>query len=79
LNPYAFLVTYLHEVAHFLTYQRHKNLVNPHGQEWKNAFGELFDPILDSELLPGELVPVLKAYLKIPLPHRMALPRWLRH
>ncbi len=67
LNPYAFLVTYLHEVAHILTYQRHKNQVNPHGQEWKNAFGELFDPILDPELLPEELVPVLKAYLKNPV------------
>ncbi len=67
LNPYAFLVTYLHEVAHLVTYQRHKNQVNPHGQEWKDAFAELFNPILDTELLPQELVPVLQSYLKNPL------------
>ncbi|MEK6547932.1 MAG: SprT-like domain-containing protein [Bacteroidota bacterium] len=67
LNPYAFLVTYLHEVAHLVTYQRFKNKVNPHGQEWKNAFFELFNPLLDSELLPKELVLVLKAYLKNPV------------
>ena len=67
LNPFAFLVTYLHEVAHLITYQRHKNQVNPHGQEWKDAFKELFDPILDPELLPQELVPVLQAYLINPV------------
>ncbi|MHA8075051.1 SprT-like domain-containing protein [Aquirufa sp. TARAVU-A1A] len=67
LNPYAFLVTYLHEVAHLTTYLKYKNKVNPHGQEWKDAFLELFDPILDPELLPQELVNVLTAYLKNPV------------
>ena len=67
LNPYAFLVTYLHEVAHLTTYLKYKNKVNPHGQEWKDAFLELFDPILDPELLPQELVSVLTAYLKNPV------------
>lgn len=67
LNPYAFLVTYLHEVAHLITYLNHKNKVNPHGQEWKDAFLELFEPLLDPALLPSELVRVLKAYLKNPV------------
>jgi SprT protein len=63
LNPYAFLVTYLHEVAHLVSYEKHKNKVPPHGKEWKNTFLELFEPILDDELLPAELVKVLRAYL----------------
>ncbi len=67
LNPYAFLVTYLHEVAHLVTYQKHKNSVNPHGQEWKVAFFELFEPILDEDLLPAELVGILQAYLINPV------------
>ncbi|WP_395767621.1 SprT-like domain-containing protein [Aquirufa sp.] len=67
LNPYAFLVTYLHEVAHLITYQKHKNAVNPHGQEWKDAFLEVFDPLLDPELLPSDVVKVLKAYLLNPV------------
>ena len=66
LNPYAFLVTYIHEVAHLTTYLAHKNKVLPHGQEWKNEFYQLFEPILDEELLPAELVKVLRAYLKNP-------------
>ena len=66
LNPYAFLVTYIHEVAHLTTYLAHKNKVQPHGQEWKNEFYTLFEPILDEDLLPAELVKVLNAYLKNP-------------
>lgn len=66
LNPYAFLVTYIHEVAHLCTYLKHKNKVLPHGKEWKEAFFELFEPILDPELLPMPLVKVLKEYLKNP-------------
>ena len=66
LNPYAFLVTYIHEVAHLTTYLAHKNKVLPHGQEWKTEFYTLFEPILDEDLLPAELVKVLRVYLKNP-------------
>ena len=65
LNPYAFLVTYLHEVAHLWTYRQYKNKVLPHG-EWKKAFLEVFEPILEEELLPPELVHVLLKYLENP-------------
>ena len=66
LNPYAFLITYLHEVAHLLTYNQYKNKVSPHGNEWKQAFKEVFEPILEEEFLPKELIDVLIAYLKNP-------------
>jgi hypothetical protein len=66
LNPYAFLVTYIHEVAHRVTYDIHKSKVAPHGNEWKRNFYELFDPILDVELLPASLVQVLTKYLQNP-------------
>ena len=66
LNPYAFLVTYIHEVAHRVTYDIHKSKVNPHGNEWKRNFYELFEPILDEELLPASLVHVLTKYLQNP-------------
>ncbi len=66
LNPYAFLVTYIHEVAHRVTYDIHKSKVNPHGNEWKRNFYELFEPILDEDLLPASLVHVLTKYLQNP-------------
>ena len=66
LNSYAFLVTYLHEVAHLLTYLAYKNKVLPHGEEWKNSFRSIFEPILKEGLLPDELINVLKSYLVNP-------------
>jgi len=66
LNSYAFLVTYLHEVAHLLTYLAYKNKALPHGEEWKNSFRSIFEPILEEGLLPDELINVLKSYLVNP-------------
>jgi hypothetical protein len=66
LNTYAFLVTYIHEVAHLQTYLTYKNKVAPHGLEWKNNFKSLFEPILEEELLPKELIKALNGYLKNP-------------
>jgi len=34
LNPYAFLITFLHEVAHLLNFEKHRGRVQPHGQEF---------------------------------------------
>jgi len=66
LNSYAFLVTYLHEVAHLLTYLTYKNKVLPHGEEWKNSFRTIFEPLLEEDLLPVDLIQVLKSYLVNP-------------
>ena len=46
LNQYSFLITYLHEVAHLLTFQKYKNKVAPHGEEWKNEFKLVALPVL---------------------------------
>ena len=46
LNPYLFLVTYIHEYAHLLVFLRHGNRVDPHGQEWKDEFRHVMAPLL---------------------------------
>jgi len=66
LNPYAFLITYLHEVAHLITYKTHKRSVKPHGREWKENFRKLVFPILTDEIFPNELIKPLAAYMKNP-------------
>ena len=38
LNPFAFLVTLMHELAHLITHIEHGWNVKPHGTEWKSAF-----------------------------------------
>ena len=55
LNPYSFLITYLHEVAHHVVYSvRYKKKVAPHGPEWKRAFRELLLPVLSEECFPND-------------------------
>lgn len=63
LNPYSFLITYLHEVAHHIVYSvRYKKKVAPHGPEWKQAFRELLLPVLSEECLPNDILTPLKSY-----------------
>lgn len=63
LNPYSFLITYLHEVAHHVVYAvRYKKKVAPHGPEWKQAFRELLLPVLSEECFPDDILTPLKRY-----------------
>lgn len=55
LNPYAFLVTLLHELAHLLTFEKYGNRVNAHGAEWKSLFSALLKNIVQQHLLPNDI------------------------
>ena len=66
LNPYGFLITYLHEVAHLITHNQFKSSVKPHGIEWKNHFKILAAPVLNNLVFPDLLLRKLAAYLKSP-------------
>ena len=35
LNPYRFLITLIHEIAHYRVYKIFEKKVKPHGKEWK--------------------------------------------
>ncbi len=52
LNPYAFLITLLHEAAHQLVWEKHKRSVSPHGAEWKKTFHELLQPFVLQNVFP---------------------------
>ena len=66
LNPYAFLVTYIHEVAHLVTFKEHGRKVNPHGAEWKESFKKAMEPVLNAEVFPPNVLLALKNYFKNP-------------
>jgi len=66
LNPYAFLVTTVHEFAHLLTWNDHKNKVKPHGTEWKNNFKRMMKPFFDLEIFPTDVNQGIVAYLNNP-------------
>lgn len=66
LNAYSFLITYIHEIAHYRTYLHYGFNVKPHGHEWKNQFVRLMQPMLSPEIFPSGLLPVLYNYFNNP-------------
>lgn len=66
LNPYRFLITLVHEVAHFEAYKTHGKTIKPHGKEWKQTFQHLMLPFLSPNIYPIEMLAPLAHYLKNP-------------
>lgn len=66
LNHYRFLITLIHEIAHFEAYQTYGHFIKPHGKEWKRTFQHLMLPILNPEIFPNELLPLLAKHFKNP-------------
>lgn len=65
LNTYQFLVTLLHEMAHFITFTKNPK-ATPHGKEWKSAFQQLMLPFINPEVFPIDLLPLIANYIKNP-------------
>jgi SprT protein len=69
LNPYAFLTTFLHEVAHAATWERHQRRirrVRPHGVEWKAEFGRILEPVVTGRMLPEDVTAALERAIRNP-------------
>jgi SprT protein len=55
LNKFAFLITLTHEYAHLLCFERHKNKVSPHGDQWKQIYKGLLIELLEAKIFPFEI------------------------
>ncbi|RYD50985.1 MAG: hypothetical protein EOP52_11295 [Sphingobacteriales bacterium] len=66
LNPYSFLITLLHEIAHLLTFEVHGRRVAPHGAEWKHTFGTTLIPFLERAVFPTPVATALQQSLTHP-------------
>lgn len=70
LNPYQFLITYIHEVAHqhvFIKFMQGKReRVLPHGNEWKNTFAALMKPLLNEDVFPETILNLLRLHMTNP-------------
>jgi hypothetical protein len=66
LNPYAFLITLLHELAHLFTYERFGHRVSAHGREWKTEFGKILVQFLSKEIFPPDIALTLSKSLHNP-------------
>ncbi|MGV8877998.1 MAG: SprT-like domain-containing protein [Sphingobacteriaceae bacterium] len=66
LNPYAFLVTTVHEFAHLYTWNLHQHKVKPHGAEWKANFKKMMQPFFQQQLFPDDIHHAIVRYLENP-------------
>lgn len=66
LNPYSFLITLLHELAHLLTFEQFTNRVQAHGKEWKTIYGQLLQQFLEHKIFPADIEKELLMSLKNP-------------
>jgi len=75
LNQYAFLLTLIHEVAHFFVYLEteksnlfliRKHRPRPHGKEWKKRFTGLMQPFISLNIFPPEIEKALVSYFENP-------------
>lgn len=66
LNIYRFLITLIHEIAHFEAYKNFGRTIKPHGIEWKRTFQHLMLPFLNPEIFPIEILPLLAKHFKNP-------------
>jgi SprT protein len=66
LNPYAFLIVFLHEIAHLEVWNKHRNKVLPHGIEWKTTFSRLAIPVMNEEVFPPDILTELVPFFERP-------------
>ena len=66
INQYSFLITLLHEIAHYKVYEKFKRNAKPHGIEWKIAFQQTIAPYINSEIFPQPLEGVLRQHMQNP-------------
>ena len=66
MNKYAFLITLVHEVAHLSNWNKNKNSVKPHGEEWKFHYKMLMQQFLIPEIFPVDVITALRKYMNNP-------------
>lgn len=66
LNKYAFLITFLHELAHLYVFEKYGHRAKSHGCEWQLEYTGLIFPILEQHLLPDDLHHVVFKHFPFP-------------
>ncbi len=78
LNRYDFLITFIHEFAHLIIWNKFKNKVEPHGKEWHQCYLNLLHDFDSSDIFPDDVRAVFKLLGKFPQKSKTELSRILR-
>jgi hypothetical protein len=63
LNPYSFLITLIHELAHLVTFTEFGSRVQSHGREWKRIYRKILEEFLPLSVFPADVLTALKKNL----------------
>jgi len=63
LNKYAFLVTLVHEFAHYSTHVKTRRWTAPHGAVWKSEYHRLMRPFMSRDVFPADVLKALEGHL----------------
>lgn len=66
LNPYRFLITLIHEIAHLIAFETYGHKIKPHGTEWKYVFQKLMLPLINPKIFPEQILPDLARHFRNP-------------
>jgi SprT protein len=62
-NKFRFLITLVHELAHFKVSQSFSYRVSPHGFEWKKIYKYLMLPFLNNKIFPDDILKYLAFHM----------------
>jgi hypothetical protein len=66
LNPYLFLITFIHEVAHQRNIIANGMRVAPHGKLWKGIFRSIMGPVMNEQHFPPDILQKLRKHMENP-------------
>jgi hypothetical protein len=66
LNPYEFLITLTHELAHLAVWEKYRKRIRPHGLAWKNQYASMIALLLEKQIFPKEMEPLIKKQVMNP-------------
>ena len=66
LGPNHFLITYTHEVAHAVVWEKYGRQAKPHGIEWQNTYSSMLSEMIEANAFANELEEVLSQHIQRP-------------
>ena len=63
LNPWSFLITLIHELAHLVTFMEYGGRVQSHGKEWKAIYRKMLEEFIRLSIFPPDILAALKKNL----------------
>jgi SprT protein len=65
-NTHRFLITLIHELAHYFAFVQFGYRIKPHGKEWKMTYKKLMLPLLHPKIFPETVLQPLAGHMKNP-------------